>query len=32
MAIMPELIAVIIYLGVGFTLPRKTKELPGVQA
>ncbi|PMD12646.1 hypothetical protein NA56DRAFT_740324 [Hyaloscypha hepaticicola] len=32
MVIMPELIAVIIYLGVGFTLPRKTKELLGVQA
>jgi hypothetical protein len=32
MAILPELITVIIYLGVGITLPRKTKELPGVQA
>lgn len=32
MAIMPELIAVIIYLGVGITLPPKTKELLRVSA
>jgi hypothetical protein len=30
MAIMPELVAVIIYLGVGITLPPKRKELLGV--